>query len=310
MKKNSIKACIATALLFMMVNAEGAQDNELYFIDAHSQVDHTVVPLERVLSTMEQGGVTHTILSARGELQGKTILNFADRHSDRITPAVRTKGNHYDAGSPKYYKALKAQIASGKYSAMAEILLYHAQKGSKAPEVVVYPEDKRVLAALSNAIENQWPFMIHIEFSSLHGTKKQRFMESLENMLADHPELPFVLTHMGQLGPDECRRLIEQHKNIHFHTGWSNPVAVRRSNQPWINLFEGQRLSPEWSNLFSQYPERFVFALDNVFAEHWASLYQEQMEYWKKALSELPPQAAHLIAHGNAERLWRIAQQE
>ena len=30
------------------------------------------------------------------------------------------------------------------------------------------------------------------------------------------------------------------------------------------------------------------------------------MQYWKKALEALPDEVAQLIAHGNAERLWRI----
>ncbi len=304
--RDTIKIEIAVALLSLLFFAVSVQADELYFIDAHSQIDHTVVPLENVISLMEQGGVTYTILSARGKLQGDTLLEFATQHTGRITPAVRTKGGPYQSDSPAYYRALKKQVANGKYGAIAEILLYHAQKGSKAPEVVIYPNDKRVLAALNYAIEKRWPFVIHIEFASLRREEKKRFMESMENMLDTNPEETFVLTHMGQLGPVECRRLIEHHGNIHFHTGWSNPAAVRISNQPWVNLFQGTRLAPEWKYLFIKYPDRFIFALDNVFQEHWTSFYLEQMSYWKKALAELPVEAAHCIAHGNAERLWRI----
>lgn len=312
------KTLLAVAVVMLLVSPPtvragdvgGSQPGaaaELYFVDAHSQVDHTVVPLEKVISLMEQGGVTHTIMSARGELQGKAFLQFAAQHPERITPAVRTKGEPYESDSPAYYKALKAQVASGKYGAIAEILLYHAQKGSKAPEVVVYPNDKRVLAALNYATEKRWPFVIHIEFASLQGEERKRFMESMEHMLDTNSEQPFVLTHMGQLGPVECRRLIERHGNIHFHTGWSNPAAVRNSNQPWVNLFEDNRLAPEWKDLFIKYPDRVIFALDNVFQEHWTGFYLEQMSYWKKALAELPMDVARRIAHGNAERLWRIS---
>lgn len=306
MVKNFINTVIIIIHIFVLIHSVNAQADALYFIDAHSQVDQMVVPLQTVISVMKKGGVTHTILSTRGDLKGKALLKLATQHPYQITPAVRTKGSPYDKGTSKYYKMLKAQVANGKYSAIAEILLYHAQKGKKAPEVEVYPEDKRVLTALSYAIEKRWPFVIHIEFGSLTGEKRARFMASMERMLKGHSEQPFVLTHMGQLGPGDCRRLIEIHQNIHFHTGWSNPAAVRNSKQPWVNLFEGKRFTPEWSELFTQYPDRFVFALDNVFAEHWTVFYAEQMEYWKKALAELPVQAAKLIAHGNAERLWRI----
>ena len=305
--KGVSRSGIIITFLVALIQGTSAQGDELYFIDAHSQVDHKVVPLNNVIVIMKQGGVSHTILSARGKLKGNALRALASQYPEHITPAVRTKGRPYETGSAKYYKKLEAQVASGGFSAMTEVLLYHAQKGDKAPEYVVYPEDERVRAALRYAMDNHWPFVVHIEFASLYGKKKKRFMESLERMLDQYPEHPFVLTHMGQLNPSECRRLIENHKNLYFHTAWTNPTAVRSSMQPWVNVFKGKRLAPEWRDLFTQYSERFVFALDNVFAEHWSSFYVKQMEYWKKALAELPVEVAHLIAHGNAERLWHIA---
>ncbi len=305
MLKTVIKTVMAMVLFVMTHTTVSAQTNELYFIDAHSQVDHTV-PLNKVLSVMQQAGVSHAILSSRGKLKAKEFLKFALQHTDVITPAIRTKGKPYDTGSAKFYKSLKAQVNSGKFSAIAEVLLYHAKKGNKAPEYVIYPEDKRVLTTLEYAMDNHWPFVIHIEFGALHGKQKKHFMKAMEKMLDNHAEQPFVLTHMGQLDADVCQRLIENHKNIYFHTGWSNPVATASSKQPWVNLFEGQHFAPKWRDLLTQYPERFVFALDNVFAEHWSDFYIKQMVFWKKALGELPADAAHLIAHGNAERLWKI----
>jgi len=265
--KDVIRSGIIITLFVALIQVTSAEGDELYFIDAHSQVDHKVVPLQKVISITKQGGVSHTILSARGKLKGNSLRAFASQYPEYITPAIRTKGRPYATGSAKYYEKLEAQVASGGFSAMAEVLLYHAQKGDKAPEYVVYPEDERVCAALKYAIYNHWPFVVHIEFASLYGKNKKRFMESLEGMLYQYPEHPFILTHMGQLKPSECRRLIEEHKNLYFHTGWTNPMAVRNSMQPWVNVFKGQRLAPEWRDLFTQYPERFVFALDNVFAE-------------------------------------------
>ena len=141
--KSTVKQRIYSILIIVLVlnHPAVAQQDELYFIDAHSQLDESVVPLTRVTSLMQKAGVRHTILSARGKLKGKALLEFTRQHPGRITPAVRTKGNPYKDDLPGYYKKLKAQIASGKYSAMAEILLYHSQKGNKSPEVEVYPDN-------------------------------------------------------------------------------------------------------------------------------------------------------------------------
>ena len=190
---------------------------------------------------------------------------------------------------------------------MAEVLLYHAKKGNRAPEVIVYPDDKRVQVVLNYAIEKGWPFIVHIEFASLYGEKRKKFMRAFKQMLNQHPEQPFILTHMGQLSRNRCLRLIKSHKNVYFHTGWTNPIAVESSNQPWTNVFEGNHFAPEWKDLFIQYPQRFIFALDNLFTEHWSDFYRKQMNYWKRGFTELPKDVSHLIAHGNAERLWHIA---
>lgn len=295
---------ISMAMLLLLVQPLEAGD--LYFVDAHSQVDETV-DLNSVLSLMQQAGVRHTILSTRGKRKGSDLVAFAARHASRITPAVRTKGASYAEGSPKYFRMLDAQVASGKYGAMAEVLLYHAKKGGKAPEYRLLPQEKVVVAALQHARRHDWPFVIHIEFAALSGQDRQALMQAMETLLKKHPRMNFVLTHMGQLGPEMVSRLIDQHENLYFHTGWTNPAAVGRSNQPWVNLFEGERFAAAWRELMRAHPDRFVFALDNVFAGHWQpDFYQEQVRLWKTALSDLPAEAARQIAHGNAERLWRL----
>jgi len=308
MFRDSVKKILLLVFVFTQIACLRVNADELYFIDAHSQVDHKVIPLNKIISLMDSAGVRQTILSTRGNLKGKTLLRLSKETPGRFTPAVRTKGKPYDTGSKKYYELLKKRIKTKQYHAMAEVLLYHAKKGNKAPEVIVYPGDERVQVALNYAIENRWPFVVHIEFASLNGGMRKKFMREFKQMLKQHPGQPFILTHMGQLSRDRCLRLIKNHENVHFHTGWSNPAAVKSSNQPWTNLFDGDRLTPEWKDLFIQYPHRFIFALDNVFAEHWSDFYQKQMNYWKRGLAELPAGVSDLIAHGNAERLWGIRQ--
>ncbi len=307
MYRSSIMKVLLIVFVIVQIAWLKANANELYFIDAHSQVDHNVVPINKVISLMDSAGVRHTILSARGNIKGKILLRLSKENPGRITPAVRTKGKPYNTGSRKYYEILTKQISTKQYYAIAEVLIYHAKKGNKASEVMIFPNDNRVQGALNYAIENGWPFIVHIEFASLYGEMRKNFMRAFKQMLDQHPEQPFVLTHMGQLSKNRCLRLIKNHNNLYFHTGWTNPAAVESSNQPWTNIFEGNSLAPKWKDLFIQYPDRFIFALDNVFAEHWSDFYLEQMKYWKREFAKLPADVSHMIAHGNAERLWRIA---
>lgn len=271
-------------------------------IDTHGQVDQQV-ELERVIRLMDQAGVAAVILSTRGTVTPEELVSFAADYAGRIIPAVRTKG--YMDNDEKYYQLLKKQMDMEQYGAMAEVLMYHAQKGERAPLVVVYPDDERVQAALDYALDKEWPFIAHIEFAAA-GSECDEFMTKLEALLIRYPEHPFVLIHMGQLNHIAVRQLIEAHENIYFITSHSNPIATSESGQPWTNMFVGDYLSADWEQLIVKYPDRFILGFDNVYVEHWGQFYLDQVALWREAIKELPVEVAHAFAHGNAERLWRL----
>jgi len=295
-------------LLFHTASSFGEHNPNLYFIDAHSQAESFEV-LELVIPAMDRAGVRHTILSGRRQLASTDIAAFAEKHSGRITPAVRTKGGPYRKNSRKYFTNLDHDVGSGQFGGIAELLLYHAQKDETADEVTVYPDDHRVLQALAAAKSKGWPLVLHIEFASLPGGERAVFMRKLETLLADNADQPFVMIHMAQLQAVEVQRLITTHKNIHFMTSHTSPVTIRGSEQPWTRMFDGDALKAEWAKLVTQYPDRFVFAMDNVWADHWGDYYVDGVQYWRKAVAGLPAPVAHAVAHGNAERLWKIKNQ-
>lgn len=279
---------------------------ELYFVDAHSQVDEDVSDLELIIRRMDAAGVYRTILAARSGRKPGEVADFAARHPQRIVPSVRTKSGAFDKNPLKWRKFVQAQLDSGRFRAIAEILLYHAKKGNKAPEVRAYPEDDRVKFVLAAAVERGWPFVVHIEFASLSRPERERFMAGLETLLREYPQLPFLLNHMGQLQPPEAARLIGAHANFHLLTAHTTSAITRESREPWTRMFEGERLAPDWKALILAHPDRFVFALDNVWYQHWDAFYLDQVSQWRQALTDVPPSVAHAVAHGNAERLWRL----
>ncbi|MDH5185130.1 MAG: amidohydrolase [Gammaproteobacteria bacterium] len=282
-----------------------AHASDLYFIDAHSQVDENMT-IDRVIQSMDEAGVKRSILAARGRKTNREILDWAAQHPQRIIASIRTKGGAYMNNRPRYYEKIKRQAEGGRFAAMAELLLYHAAKGDFAPEVIVQPDDERVTAAL-NAIRDQaWPLVLHIEFAALSSSRKKNYWEKLETLLRQHPQQPFALIHMGQLASEEVKTFINNHPNIYFLTSHSNTIAVNRSKQPWVNMFDGEALAPNWRDLVITHPDRFIFAVDNVFKVHWRKGYTQQLILWRKALSRLPDEVAHAVAHGNAERLWAL----
>jgi len=291
--------------VFLLLWSFNSYSEELYFIDAHSQADEAI-SLENILALMKEAGVKKTILSARRKRKSFDIADFAEVHPEEIIAAVRTKSGHYIRNTDNYYKKLKKQIDSDRFNAMAELLLYHAKKGDLADEVVVFPSDQRVTVALQGAKNNGWPLILHIEFAAMTSGQKHRYFDELDKLLLQNPKLPVALIHMGQLNASEVKHLIDKYPNIYFLTSHSNNVAIARSNQPWVNMFKGDTLAPEWVSVIVANPGRFVFAIDNVWPTQWHNGYKEQVQLWRTALAKLPSSVAIAIAHENAERLWEI----
>jgi predicted TIM-barrel fold metal-dependent hydrolase len=288
-----------------------AHDRLLPIVDAHSQMDQEIT-VEEIIRLMDEAGVVRTILAPRSKITPDQFLDLVSRYPDRIVPSVRTKGKHYLEGKTgNFERFLNNQIKSQKYGAMAEVLIWHAekyhhtQKRPIAPQVIVPLDSPRVKTALEKSVENRWPFIAHIEFAAI-GPERELFMSGFEAMLDSHQDHPFVLIHMGELEAEDAKRLIKKHRNIYFITAMCNPIALKNTAEPLVNLFKGNTLDPGWKALFLSHPDRFILGFDNVWARHWKKIYVPQVRLWRKALGELPEDIAHRIAHENAERLWNL----
>lgn len=301
-----ISRLVLTLLAGLSLGLNTALADKLYFVDAHSQVDHELSDLSLITTRVQENGVRKTLLTARGKRSSRDIIDLAESSTGALIASIRTKGGKYKKNKPKYYQKLEKHGNSGRFGAIAEVIMYHAQKGDKADEVDVLPNDERVKAALEVAKQNGWPFVAHIEFAAIHGRKRKKYMKQSVAMLENNRELPIVLIHLGQLRAKEAGEMLGLHPNLYLMTSHVDPFTTQNSSQPWTNMFKGQSIKQDWQALMKQHPDRFVFALDNVWAEHWKYDYPKKVKLWRKALGELPTKVANAVAHGNAERLWNL----
>jgi Tat protein secretion system quality control protein TatD with DNase activity len=305
--KHNLLGLITLAITLTAMTTKGIAD-ELYFIDAHSSIGEDVADLSTIIQRMDENGVYRTILEARGKRESRSVLEFGESNAERIVPAIRVHSGAYQENKPKFYSKLKKRGASGKWRALGEVVMYRTWKGNIGKEVAVYPNDERVKAAVKVASESGWPVIAHIEFASISGNQRKRFMQGLKELLTSNPDVAVVLIHMGQLRAREARQLLGEHPNLHLMTSRSDTLSGEfRSKQNWINMFFGGKLKADWKSLINDYPDRFVFALDMDLAERWLqSHYRNKIRLWRSGLSELPSPVANAVAHGNAERLWKL----
>ena len=125
-------------------------------------------------------------------------------------------------------------------------------------------------------------------------------------------------SHRGHLNVSDSGELLYQFDEQLIQRG-SEPFLARAKRaaadiltkgfKAWIEMFDGSSLKPAWRKLITDHPDRFVFALDNVWGKHWndRDYYVYQVALWRKALGELPSAVANAVTHGNSERLWKLA---
>jgi len=287
------------------VPAAPAQPYSDYIIDAHSQLDAGIAP-SRIVSLMDEVGVKTTLLSLSAQARSLLpieVVNAADQFPGRFIPAIDSKAVNETVSM----RRVEAEIESGKYQAVGEVLIFHEAKPAAHAERFTYAFDTPFIAkTLDYAFANHWPAIAHIEFTAMTATEKPFYQNMLETELNAQPDNAFALNNLGQLTPDLAGTLLAGHKNLYLLTSTTSPAAIGRTKYGWTNMFQGSDLSPAWKQLVERYPDRFLLAFDNVTAERWERTYVPDVRMWRQALGDLPPDVARAMAHGNAERLWHL----
>ncbi|MED5579341.1 MAG: hypothetical protein VX794_04850 [Nitrospinota bacterium] len=194
-------------------------------------------------------------------------------------------------------------------------------------------ESSRIKKVISVMLKRKKPVILHLELNDSEKSSST-VLSQLRRLLKNYPQHNFVLIHMAQASAVEVMELVRNFPNIYFltsHTNALNEVGkIKRkrigevAQKGWINLFNvlqkgapyrgwfkeyfvTMRWKEKWKNLFVQFPDRFVFAMDNVFAKHWRKKrYQMVINIWRKAFSQLPKEVAVKVSCENANRLWNL----
>ena len=92
--------------------------------------------------------------------------------------------------------------------------------------------------------------------------------------------------------------------------GWVNLLADPPKPNPyngWLaDYLPTMKWNDDWKKLIEAHPERFVFAVENVFGPHGTRRYPVKLKIWRTAFSLLSEKAAKTVACANAKRLWKL----
>jgi hypothetical protein len=150
------------------------------------------------------------------------------------------------------------------------------------------------------------PFQIHQEI-------EDQYLPPLEKMLTQYPKAKVIWSHLAQMryqdrntvyGPDYVRKLIEQHPNLYFDLFSGPPDHIYPASKEYPGKYWDRttgRLKPEWAKLITDYPWRFMTALDlNPFL---VNDFSRKVGMQRAVLDSLPESVQEIVAYKAAWKL-------
>lgn len=323
---------------FAMSYEAKAQFSSYYsgtIIDAHGQLRCETNEME-IFTAIKKFDVAHTLLSAGG-CNELSKLSGLDLQVLKLVEKLKGRASFLISPKKKFLKNLflADELFFDKAVGFAEIMVQHAPYKHpliRTKGVNHNLQDYRKKEEISLVLGRKVPVILHLELNDFED-QSAKILEQLKDLLKRNPNGNFILIHMAQASVSEARNLIENYKNIYFmmSTADAQTAAGMEINRRkgyitqfgFINLFNDPpkgtpykgwfldylptlKWRTEWKTLIESYPDRFIFAMDNVYASNWTKRYSPKLLLWRKALLQLSEETAHKVACANANRLWKL----
>lgn len=275
----ALTAHLAALVLGASAVAADAQD-KLPLFDCHIHYSFDAVeayPPEAALELLDRAGIRRAVVSST---PNEGTLQLYARAPERFVPFLRPYRKTRDAASfgaerqswyrdPQTLAFLETELARGRYRGIGE---FHVN-GNEI--------DTPVMRSVTDiAVQRGLWVMAHSDAAAI------------ERLFAFNPKVKVIWAHTGMNEkPAEVRRLVDKY-----------PALIGELSHR-AGITEGNALSAQWRELFTRYPQRFVYGSDTWVTPRWPELpaLADSARAW---LAELPREVAEAIAFRNAERLF------
>ncbi|MEE8515671.1 MAG: amidohydrolase family protein [Alphaproteobacteria bacterium] len=204
-------------------------------------------------------------------------------------------------------RRLGEDLASGHYLGVGEFGLYHFDKNGRQP-VIQYPPNFTPFLATVGLIASlgRW-ILLHAESVDPEGNSyEDKFFGGIELLYRRNPSLKLIIPHTATTNPDNVRRLLTRHPTLMMDFKFVGRLGNWHHTEPVHNA--DKELHEDWARLFEAMPSRFMVGTDAKFYRRGfdGDDYRRLIERFRRVLGGLNPQAARLIGHENARRIFSM----
>jgi hypothetical protein len=226
----------------------------------------------------------------------------------------------------KAFRTRAEQIVAAGAVVFGEIALHHLSLRLMSPQHPYEwtPPDHPLLMLLADiAAEKNIPMDLHLDlvpedmnlpdrpvFNPTNPTLLKANMAAFERLLAHNRGARIVWAHAGTdpLGtrtPQIQRELLSRNPNLFMSLRLGGAAPA-----PFVALGPDKKLKPFWLALLRDFPDRFVIGTDFFHSPMGTGSQrgpsEETLENYRTTLAQMPPELAEAIAHGNAEKIYRL----
>ena len=244
---------------------------ELPVIDAHIHYSHDAwdrIPSEKAVAILRRAGLKKAFVSSSSDKGTQKLYAIAP---DLVVPVLRPYRKRGETSSWKYDESVVAMLSErlnqNRYAGIGE---FHA-----FGDDIELPVLRQVIG-----LAKQYGIYLHAHVDS----------DAIHRIFKHNPDALVLWAHSGFDNPDEIRSLLEKYPNL-----WSD--LAFRDEHVLQDL-----VSPDWQELFNDFPDRFVLGTDTYTPERWYYVV-ENAEWSRGWLNTLPESLAENIAWRNAEVL-------
>jgi len=141
----------------------------------------------------------------------------------------------------------------------------------------------------------------------------------LRQVLGDHPSLTVVLILSSLVSPEELQPFLQRHVGLHVVlSGLERRLDLDMAERSYPTSIYRTRVvkgigSPvigfqsEWSTLFKEYPDRFMFGSSGFTSFYYETRYKAEVKRYRRSIRKLPRGLGEAMAWRNAARLFGTA---
>lgn len=262
---------LKTLLLIVLLVPFTTTAAEMPVIDAHIHYSHDawdVVPAKNAVAILREAGLKKALVSSSSDEGTQKLYAVAP---DLVVPVLRPYRKRGETSSWKHDESVVAmlseRLSKNRYAGIGE---FHA-----FGDDIELPVLQQVIR-----LAKKYGIYLHAHVDS----------DAIQRIFKHNPDALVLWAHSGFDDPDEIRAMLEKYPNL-----WSD--LSFRSEQVL-----GDQVAPDWRELFSDYPHRFVLGTDTYTPERWYYVV-EHAEWSRDWLNTLPESIAENIAWRNAEAL-------